>query len=327
MIFEFTTSLDFDFITDFSKKYDIPLRDNYLSLPASLGEGSIRKVEFEKDFRMLIHGYRLKEDLVLKRDASSEPNGWISIFFYNNTQPLDLEYNEEQLIKFSQKSESAIQATTNDLSSIIRFPANTETHYLVVGITTSKLKSLLGIEKPNKILQTITRSGASFLYFESMTFEVQQILRNIVAINMNEDLSKFFVQIKVQELLYHLFHKLSKRENTSQKTVNNADAEKLLALRNLILSDLSQPPSLPELAVATAMSETKLKQLFKQTFGDTIYNYYQKVRMEEAAFLLKQAGYSVSEVGYQLGFSNLSHFSRLFERHYGNTPKKYATVG
>jgi AraC-like DNA-binding protein len=131
----------------------------------------------------------------------------------------------------------------------------------------------------------------------------------------------------VQELLYHLFHKLSKRENTSQKTVNNADAEKLLALRNLILSDLSQPPSLPELAVATGMSETKLKQLFKQTFGDTIYNYYQKVRMEEAAFLLKQAGYSVSEVGYQLGFSNLSHFSRLFKRHYGNTPKKYVTAG
>jgi AraC-like DNA-binding protein len=75
------------------------------------------------------------------------------------------------------------------------------------------------------------------------------------------------------------------------------------------------------------MSETKLKLLFKQTFGDTIYNYYQKIRMEEAAFLLKQAGYSVSEVGYQLGFSNLSHFSRLFQRYYGNTPKKYVTAG
>lgn len=72
------------------------------------------------------------------------------------------------------------------------------------------------------------------------------------------------------------------------------------------------------------MGETKMKQMFRQVFGDTIYNYYQKLRMEEAAFMLKQAGYSVSEAGYRLGFSNLSHFSRLFEKHFGVTPKKYA---
>lgn len=327
MIFEFTSSFTFDFITDFSKKYNIPLRDNYLSIPDSMGDGYVRKVAFGNDFRLLLHRYKLKEDLIIKRNPAVEPSDLISIFFYNNEQPLDLVYNEEQPVKFSQKNDSAIQVTTNDLSSVIRFPANTETHYAVVGITSSKAKILLDIKNPNKVLQTITTRSASFLYFESMTPKVQQILNNIVAINMNDDLSNFFVRIKVQELLYHLFHKLSKRENTSQKTVNNADAEKLVALRNLILSDLSQPPSLPALAVATAMSETKLKHLFKQTFGDSIYNYYQKVRMEEAAFLLKQAGYSVSEVGYQLGFSNLSHFSRLFERHYGNTPKKYATAG
>jgi AraC-like DNA-binding protein len=157
--------------------------------------------------------------------------------------------------------------------------------------------------------------------------EAQQILKNIVSINMTDELSIFFIRIKVQELLYHLFHRLSQRENTSQRVVNSADAEKLIAVRDVILSNISQPPRLPDLASKVGMSETKLKLLFKQTFGDTIYSYYQKIRMEEAAFLLKQAGYSVSEVGYQLGFSNLSHFSRLFQRHYGNTPKKYVTAG
>lgn len=327
MIFEFTSSFTFDFITDFSKKYLIPLRDNYISIPASMGEGYVRKVEFGNDFRLLIHRYKLKEDLIIKRNPAVEPSDLLSIFFYNNEQSLDLVYNEEKPVKFSQKNDSAIQVTTNDLSSVIRFPANRETHYAVVGITSLKAKTLLSIKNPSPVLQAITTRSASFLYFESMTTDVQQILKNIVAINMNEELSNFLVRIKVEELLYHLFHKLSKRENTLQKTVNNADAEKLLAVRNIILSDISEPPLLPALATKVGMSETKLKLLFKQTFGDTIYNYYQKVRMEEAAFLLKQSGYSVSEVGYQLGFSNLSHFSRLFQRHYGNTPKKYATAG
>jgi AraC-like DNA-binding protein len=327
MIFEFTSSFTFDFITDFSKKYDIPLRDNYLSIPAAMGEGYVRKVEFGNDFRLLIHRYKLKEDFIIKRNPAVEPSDLLSIFFYNNEQSLDLEYNEEQPVKFSLKSESAIQVTTNDLSSVIRFPANTETHYAVVGITSSKLKSLLRIEKPNQVLQTITTQSASFLYFESMMPEALQILKNIAAINLHDDLSNFLIRIKVQELLYHLFHKLSKRENTFQKTINSADGENLIAVRNIILEDISKPPLLPDLATKVGMSETKLKVLFKQTFGDSIYNYYQKIRMEEAAFLLRQAGYSVSEVGYQLGFSNLSHFSRLFQRHYGSTPKKYAAAG
>lgn len=50
MVFEFSASLHFDFITDFSKKYDIPLRDNYLIIPSSLGEGYIRKVDFGDHF-------------------------------------------------------------------------------------------------------------------------------------------------------------------------------------------------------------------------------------------------------------------------------------
>jgi len=327
MIFEFTTSLHFDFITDFSKNYEIPLRDNYISIPPSMGEGYIRKIEFGNDFRLLTHCYKLKEDLILKRNPANEPNDLLSIFFYNNEQPLHLNYNEVQPVKFSRKSESAIQITTNDLSSVIRFPANTQTHYVVVGITASKLKSLLDVEKSNPVLQNILTPGASFLYFESMIPEILQILKNIIAINLNDELSNFSVRIKVLELLYHLLHKLSKRDNTSQKTVNNADAEKLLNARNIILADVSEPPSISSLATQVGMSETKLKQLFKQTFGDSIYNYFQKIRMEEAAFLLKQSAYSVSEVGYQLGFSNLSHFSRLFQRHYGITPKKYSVTG
>lgn len=45
--------------------------------------------------------------------------------------------------------------------------------------------------------------------------------------------------------------------------------------------------------------------------------------MKEAARLLKEEKLSVSEVGYQLGFTNLSHFSRIFKKHIGMNPKQY----
>ncbi len=46
--------------------------------------------------------------------------------------------------------------------------------------------------------------------------------------------------------------------------------------------------------------------------------------MQEGARLLKEEGHSVSEVGYKLGFSNLSHFTRVFNKHIGMKPKQYS---
>jgi AraC-like DNA-binding protein len=302
----------------------VPVRDNVLKIPKTLGEGYVRKVGFGDDFRLTIHRYILKEDLIIKRNPAIKSNNVRTIFFYNNWKALELKYNNEENIPFSQKNDSSILLSSNDLRTEIRFPAGSNIQYVVVGITANRLRSVLSIEKPNGTIKTITAENASFLFFESLDPEMQLLLKNIVSVDMNNSLNNFYVQIKVQELMYLLFSKLSLRENTTFKSINSNDAEKLLVIRNEILSDLSTPPVLGELATLASMSETKLKQLFKQTFGDTIYNYYQKARMEEAAFLLKQAKHSVSEVGYELGFSNLSHFSRLFEKQYGITPKKFS---
>lgn len=327
MILRFTASPDFDFITQFARQIEMPIHNNLLKIPESMGEGFVRKIMFADDFRLLMHSYTLKEDLVIRRDPTLEMNDFLGIFFYNNEQDLEMKYNEDGRISFSRNSQSAIQVTTNDFSSTIRFPANTHTRYMVIGITASRLKTLLSMADANATITTITTEKASFLFFESMNAEMKLLLKNIAGTIINDALSHFYIQIKTLELLYLLFRQLSGRENISHKNINNADAEKLLMIRSELLSDLSAPPVLHELAQMAAMSETKLKQLFKQTFGDSIYNYFQKARMEEAAFLLRQAKHTVSETGYELGFSNLSHFSRLFEKHYGITPKKFSSAG
>jgi transcriptional regulator GlxA family with amidase domain len=87
---------------------------------------------------------------------------------------------------------------------------------------------------------------------------------------------------------------------------------------------LDVPPNLDALAVMSNFSKSKLKRLFKQIFGTSIFHYYQSFRMKEAANLLREHKMSVSEVGFQMGFSNLSHFTRLFETHIGMKPKRWS---
>ncbi|QJD95738.1 helix-turn-helix transcriptional regulator [Mucilaginibacter robiniae] len=325
MIFSFSATPDFDFLTHFARHVGTAVHHDLLIMPEHLGKGYIRKLAFGSDFKITLHHYTLREDLIIKRNSSGLGNELITIFFYSNEQSLSIAFNDNPLVLFSQRDDSAVQVTSNDLSSTIHFPAHHDIHYVVVAISPAYLTALLAMTNANSVIQTITGSSNSFLFFESMTAETKLLLKHIAAVDMNGSLSHFYMQIKVQELLYLLFHQLTSRENTMHQSINSADAERLLHIRSEIISDLSVPPVLSELARIAAMSETKLKQLFKQTFGDTIYNYYQQVRMQEAAFLLKQGNRSVAEVGYELGFTNLSHFSRLFEKYYGLNPKRYSS--
>ncbi|RZK61789.1 MAG: AraC family transcriptional regulator, partial [Hymenobacter sp.] len=154
-----------------------------------------------------------------------------------------------------------------------------------------------------------------------LTPEIQWVLAQLAEPRPTPYLDAFFYKIKVQELLYFLFQELARRAATPARHLHAADVAKIYEVRTALLAALNSPPVLPALAQAAGLSETKLKQLFRQVFGTSPYDYYQRARLEEAKRLLQH--HSVSEVGYRLGFTNLSHFARLFEKQHGLTPKKY----
>lgn len=324
MEIEFITSPDFNFLTHFSEKYNAPVQDDTLIIPASLGSGYIKKVNLAPDFKLLIHDYRLKEEFVIKRRAAQPHFDLISIICHSNDELVSLSTRERQ-IKLAKNTEFAIQISSTDLDSVIRFPAGTDIYFTVVGITASKLRSLLSLKQPNYVVQTILENKPGFLFYESISPAVQTILRQLRSGNGDDDLSLFYYQLKVQELVYLIFKKLLQRDSSRHNPINKADMDKLLQIRTEILADLSQSPRLESLARTAGLSLTKMKDLFKQVFGDSIYTYYQKARMEEAAFLLRQGNYSVADVGSELGFVNLSHFSRQFEKYQGSKPKKYSS--
>jgi len=327
MIFEFTVHPSFSFVTSFARKLNVRVSKDRLTIPASLGRGYVKSIDIEAGFKFVLHHYTLKEDLQLRRLAPPEKSDLISIIFNSQEVPSHDSADQQSAIQFLKTNGSAIQIASSSLGTETLFPAGREVNFGVIGIRSSLLASLLHMTKPQGALATILNSEADFFFHESMTPDAQRILQQLSAANSPNELDHLYYRIRIQELLYGLFSNLLHRDTERHSPINHTDLNSLYTIRTTMLADLSLPPRLNELAQKTGMSETKMKQLFRQVFGDTIYNYYQKVRMEEAAFLLKKAGYSVSETGYQLGFSNLSHFSRLFERHYGLTPKKFTLAG
>lgn len=326
MFFEFVPNPQFDFLTAFARKFNLTIEDNRLTIPETMGTGSIRRVTLAAGLKLIIHRYKLREDFILNRVGIDAPNNLVSVIFHSNEIAGSVDTGEKA-DTLSRSSAFAIQIASTDLNSQIRFPANTDIYFLVVGILKDNLKEMLSLSNPNSVVQTILNAEPGFLFYESMTMEIQKLLKQVTDAREDSEMGTFYQRLKVQELLYLVFEKLQKRESQQHSAIHKDDAEKLFVIRTAILADLAIPPSLPELAKMVGFGETKMKDLFKQVFGDTIYNYYQQARMDEAAFLLKHHGVSVSEAGYQLGFANLSHFGRLFEKYHGMKPKKYATGG
>ena len=92
--------------------------------------------------------------------------------------------------------------------------------------------------------------------------------------------------------------------------------------REILIRRLDCPPSLQELSQLIRMNDYKMKRLFKQYYGKTIYQYIREERMKKAYVLLQDGQYNVSQAAFTVGYTNISHFSETFKRYYGVSPHK-----
>ena len=136
-------------------------------------------------------------------------------------------------------------------------------------------------------------------------------------------LANIFVCAQAQMLLLYSLDDFEEKqtEASSAKFLSNeADKEKLLKARDILLQHISEPITIKALSRKIAMNECYLKKGFKAMFGTTIFDFYQSQRMEHAKNLLYEKGLTVTDVSIQLGYSSISHFSIAFKKHTGLKP-------
>lgn len=101
---------------------------------------------------------------------------------------------------------------------------------------------------------------------------------------------------------------------------------RLLRGRDFLLSSLTEPVRLKEMAAAACLSPFHFHRSFTRAFGETPHRYLTRHRLQRAAGLLRQSGPSVTEVCLDAGFESLASFSNLFRRHYGVSPRKFRKI-
>ncbi|WP_286964754.1 helix-turn-helix transcriptional regulator [Flavobacterium sp. UBA4854] len=289
-------------------------------LPESYGKGSIRSFNFSSQMNMMISQCEFKEEMTIKRTGGDSRKDEITFSFRNLFQQ-DYKKHANQGVTIP-----SVQVSAGDIDIEILIPKETKINTIVITIHMDLLKTWINAQDENKFLASITLRDKPYLYDHIISNEIQQLANKIALKDEKEQLSHFYLKLKAEEMIYLFLSELSKRESVTSYLLNVSDVKTMYAIKDSLSTDLSNPPDLVNLASFWNMSESKMNKLFKQIFGNSIYNYYQVLRMNEAAYLIREEKLSVSETGYRLGFSNLSHFSRIFEKHIGMKPKKYSAL-
>ena len=99
--------------------------------------------------------------------------------------------------------------------------------------------------------------------------------------------------------------------------------EKLMIATSYIHDHLNMDLTVACIARAVHMSPHHFMLLFKQSTGQSPYRYVIEARARKARELLNSGKFSISEVTYQAGFADQSHFTRVFKEFKGATPREY----
>lgn len=126
-------------------------------------------------------------------------------------------------------------------------------------------------------------------------------------------------QNKAEHLLIEVFEKYLKNKSKNKKT-----PAWVSELREIIQDQVDTNITLKQLSQDVNIHPAYLSREFSKYFDNLSFGeYLRKLRIEKAIDYLKVPGYSLTKIAYLTGFSDQSHFTRIFKKHIGTSPSLY----
>ena len=225
---------------------------------------------------------------------------------------------------FNVKEEHSILLYNPQRDIPIDLKLQPNTWIIGVVISIKKFHSLFSQDADH--IHFLSPENSTKKYYDNgnITPSMAVVLSQILSSNIHESMKALYLKGKVYELLSLYFNK---NEDTDIEQcpflIDEDNVRKIRLAKEIILKNISEPPSLQELSEEIGLSLNKLKEGFKQLYGDTVFGYLLDHKMEEARRMLASTNYNVNEVGLRIGYSTSSHFIAAFKKKYGTTPKKY----
>ncbi|MCH3883024.1 MULTISPECIES: helix-turn-helix domain-containing protein [Tenacibaculum] len=288
-------------------------------MPKNVAQSPFEEINLENDFLVLHTQNETSKTRHLERDIDSTfiqlhfcLRGNLKFHFNNGNYTFDV-LDKHSILLYNPQQKLPINLEILPKSTMVS---------LLISI--KKFHSLFS--KEASYIPFLSEENSNRKYYDDSVIKptVLIVLQQIINANINSSIKDLYIKGKIYELLSLHFQK---DENLDGEycpfLVDERDVLKIRKAKEIIISRMAEPPSLQELANEIGLNLKKLKEGFKQIYGDTVFSFLFDYKMEHSKKLLESNQYNVNEVGLQVGYSTSSHFIAAFKKKFGTTPKQY----
>ena len=195
---------------------------------------------------------------------------------------------------------------------------------LSVLISIKKFHSLFSNQADQISFLNQDNAGNKFYKDKKLGPMISVVLNQMAQQSVHESMHNLYLRAKVFELMSLYFNK-DKEMDVEQCPflVDDKNIKKIRRAKDIIISRMTEPPTLNDLANEVEISLKKLKEGFKQVYGASVYVFLLDYKMQVSKRLLSSGNYNVNEVALKIGYSTATHFINAFKKKFGTTPKKY----
>ncbi|RIA08291.1 AraC family transcriptional regulator [Flavobacteriaceae bacterium MAR_2010_72] len=285
----------------------------------NIAKGSFEETKVEDGFFVLTFQNEKDEVQVLERDIDSSfiqfhfcLKGSSQFIFNNGNYRLTIE-DENSLLLYNPQRDLPIHLEVNPNSWLVS-----------VLISIKKFHGLFSQEADYITFLSDDNKDKKYYKDGNISPSMAIVLNQLINYNLNQSIRNLYFKGKALELLSLYFNR-SEDANIEQCPflVDETNVIKIRKAKDIIINRMAEPPTLQELADEIGLSLKKLKEGFKQIYGDSVFSFLFDYKMEFARKLLEAGDDNVNEVGLKVGYSTSSHFIAAFKKKYGTTPKKY----
>jgi len=150
------------------------------------------------------------------------------------------------------------------------------------------------------------------------------VLNQLMNYNLHPIIKPLYFKGKAYELLSLYFNRPEDADVEQCPFLADEDnVSKIKKAKQIMILRMAEPPTLQQLADEINLPINRLKEGFKQIYGDSVFSFLFDYKMEVARQLLATGSHNVNEVGLKVGYSASSHFISAFKKKFGTTPKKF----
>ena len=143
-------------------------------------------------------------------------------------------------------------------------------------------------------------------------------------LKQSEPIPKSLVEIKFKELLFNIV--LNAKNKAVLNYFNSITLNAKLTIENTMTDNFLHDLAIEDYAKLCGKSLSSFKREFKNYFNTTPGKWLMDKRIEHATSLLLGTNMTVSQIGYESGFKNSSHFSRSFKKKLNLSPNRYKAL-